>query len=83
MKTSVLRLEDCGDFLNLQQFCKWIGLSEAAVRRQVRAGTCFVTPCQEKPHLLWRRADCERRRDTANVVRERQLRAKARLQVAG
>lgn len=82
MKSSTLRLEDCGDFLNLQQYVKWRGESDSVVRRQVRRGTCFVTPCEEKPHLRWRRTDCERRMTTANVVRERQQRAKSQLQAA-
>lgn len=77
MRVSTLRLDDCGDFLTLQQYCRWRGESDTTVRRQVRRGDCFVTPCQEKPHLRWRRSDCERRMSTANVVRERQQRAKA------
>jgi len=83
VKTSTLRLEDCGDTLTLRQYCAWRGLSESTVRRQVRRGDCFVTPCKEKPHLEWRRVDCEHRLQTANVVRERQQRAKAQLQAVG
>lgn len=83
MRASVLRLDDCGDFLNLAQYANWRGLSPHQVRRQVKAGTCFVLPCEETPHLLWRRVDCARRLANANIVRERQLRAKSRPQVAG
>lgn len=82
MKRSTVRLRDCGDFLSLREFADWRGLSETQVRRQVKAGTCFVTPCEEKPHLRWRTIDCERRMSSANVVRERQLRAKAELRPA-
>lgn len=82
MNRSTLRLDACGDFLNLQQYAAWRGESESTVRRQVRRGTCFVTPCEEKPHLKWRTRDCEKRMTSANVVRERQQRAKADLQAA-
>lgn len=75
MRRSTLRIEDCGDWLNLQQYCQWRGESETTVRRQVKRGACFVTPCQEKPHLRWRRSDCKQRMQNANIVRERQLRA--------
>lgn len=83
MRRSTLRLDDCGDFLRLKDYCAWRGESESVVRRQVRRGDCFVQPCEEKPHLRWRRADCERRMQTANIVRERQQRAKASLQAVG
>ena len=79
---STLRLETCGDFLSLREYCAWRGESERTVRRQLKAGTCFVMPCEEKPHLKWRTRDCERRMSTANIVRDRQTRAKAHLQGA-
>lgn len=80
MRRSTLRLADCGDFLTLAEYCQWRGESETTVRRQVKAGTCFVQPCQEKPHLRWRTSDCERAMAKANIVIERQRRAKAALQ---
>lgn len=80
---STFRLDDArGDYLTLQEYCGWRGISERTLRRQLRNGTVYVLPCEEKPKLRWRVADCKRRRDSANVVRERQQRAKAQLQVA-
>lgn len=79
---STLRLDACGDFLTLREYCAWRGESERTVRRQLKTGTCFVQPCEEKPHIRWRTADCERRMQNANVIRERQQRAKS-LQAVG
>lgn len=76
---STLRLEDCGDFLSLSEYCRWRGESERTVRRQLKTLSCFVMPREEKPHLKWQTRDCQQRMERANVVRERQQRAKAQL----
>lgn len=77
---STLRLEDVfGDYLSLKQYGRWRGLSERTIRRQLKDGSLYVMPCEEKPHLKWRVSDCRRRRDGANVVRERQQRAQAQM----
>lgn len=71
---SGLRLSDCADFLNLRQYCAWRGEGERTVRRQVKQATAFVMPAEERPRLLWRRADCEKRMQTADVLRDRHRR---------
>lgn len=75
---ATLRLDACGDFLTLAQYCAWRGEASSTVRRQIKLGTCFVVPCEERPRLKWRRADCEKRMASADVVRARQQRAKTR-----
>lgn len=80
MKTPTLSLADVtGDYLNLKQYCAWRGLSAHQVRYQVKRGICYVTPCEEKPHLMWRKFDCQRRMINADIIRERQARAKSQL----
>jgi hypothetical protein len=74
--TSTLRLEDCGDFLSLAQYCAWRGEGIRTVRRQIRLGMCFVMPCEDRPRLRWRRTDCERRMEQADVLRQRTQRAR-------
>lgn len=75
---STLRLSDCGDFLNMKQYCAWRGEAARTVRRQIRLGTAFVMPREEKPRLKWLRADCEKRVARLDLVRDRQQRAKSR-----
>lgn len=75
--TSTLSLADVtGDYLDSTQYCAWRGEALRTVRRQIRLGTAFVMPCEEKPRLKWRKSDCERRMQNADIVRDRQRRAK-------
>lgn len=75
--TSTLSLADVtGDYLTFAEYCAWRGEAERTVRRQIRCGTAFVMPVEERPRLKWRKADCERKMLGADLVRDRQRRAR-------
>ena len=78
--TSTLRLEDCGDFLSLAQYCDWRGEGRRTVFRQIKAGTAFVMPREERPRLKWWRSDCERAMANQNLTLQRKRTAQAKLQ---
>ena len=63
----------------MRQYCEWRGLSDSQVRRQIRAGTAFVMPCEERPSIKWRRTDCERAMAHANLITQRKRTAQAKL----
>lgn len=77
---STLRLDTCGDFLDARQYCAWRGEALRTVRRQIRAGTAFVMPREEKPRLKWLRSDCERAMGQASIITQRKRMAQAKLQ---
>lgn len=74
MKPPTLRLEDCGDWLNVAQFCAWTGQAPNTVYKRVSRGACKVPPASLTP-LRWRRTDCERYLKTASVMDDRKTRA--------
>lgn len=76
--TPTLRLDQCGDWLNLQQYSEWRGEAPSTVYAQIKRASCFVMPATLKP-VRWRRVDCEKKMQAADAVRERQLRAKGKL----
>ena len=75
--TPTLRLDDCGDWLTIAQYCAWRGESRATVYAQVAKATCFVMPASLKP-LRWRRSDCAQRLAQADLIRDRQQRDRLR-----
>ncbi len=75
-----VRLEDCGDQLDVALYSRWCLQSASTTYAQLHTGSCLVEPFTLKPSPRWRRKDCEKtieRRDL--VIRQRTERAKARM----
>lgn len=77
---TAVRLEDCGDQLDVKTYSAWMLQAVGTTYQQLHAGTCFVQPFTLKPSPRWRRADCEAqmaRRD--HVLLQRKERTKRHL----
>jgi hypothetical protein len=75
-----IRLEDCGDQLDVKTYSAWCLQSTGTTYRQLHDGTCLVPPFTLKPSPRWRRDDCQAamaRRDL--VAQQRKERVKKQL----